>query len=140
MMAFGRRRDACLRSSRNFAIFPVKFPISRECLWRRVRSALRCQPPILETSILRRKREKSPPLLGFCYSSETLMWRYFPISRSAVPRVSGTQKAISGIREQVVFAFWMSEGIEIEFRTESLSSLCPACPRASRGKTAEQQS
>jgi hypothetical protein len=41
----------CLWKPKN-AIFPVKFPVSREIRWRRVRSALRRQPDLKLLSLL----------------------------------------------------------------------------------------
>src|SRR3954470_19637602 len=46
------------------AKFPVKFPVSREFAWRRVRSALRRQPPILVFGEFSFLDEKGPPSAG----------------------------------------------------------------------------
>src|ERR1700730_17685187 len=53
--------------SPEIAKFPVKFPVSREFAWRRVRSALRRQPgsPAIRETVPD-TRTKGPPMAGFC--------------------------------------------------------------------------
>jgi hypothetical protein len=51
--------------SPEIAKFPVKFPVSREFAWRRVRSALRRQPGIPRFREFPSLDEKGPPNAGF---------------------------------------------------------------------------
>jgi len=71
--------------SPEIAKFPVKFPVSRELAWRRVRSALRCQP--------------TSPVFGdfaFNYARNARQWRAFAnwwsVSRLQISLLPGTNR------------------------------------------------
>ena len=74
--------------SPEIAKFPVKFPVSREFPWRRVRSTLRRQPPISVFREFPFPDEKGPPNAGFFLSSQVSGDRYSHFFDYKFPKVS----------------------------------------------------
>ena len=56
--------------SPEIAKFPVKFPVSRECAWRRVRSALRRQPGIPASRSIAESSGERPAISGLSRNLE----------------------------------------------------------------------
>ncbi|SIO47530.1 hypothetical protein SAMN05443247_05916 [Bradyrhizobium erythrophlei] len=86
--------------SLEIAIFPVKFPVSREFAWRRVRSALRRQPSTRSARDSEHIVGENPAFLGaFRAFSTCLQNPKYGNSGENLPKVSGQNRRNSRFEE-----------------------------------------
>ena len=85
--------------SREIAKFPVKFPVSREFAWRRVRSVLPRQPTSPDIRLHRPISRERPAFGGLSYIWESLWVAKSTPGAAKFPKVSGRQFRYSRFRE-----------------------------------------
>jgi hypothetical protein len=85
--------------SLEIAIFPVKFPVSREFAWRRVRLALRRPPPIPTFGQASQGTREWAGIPGFSRIRFCLQTPNLPILGRQLPKVSGHDREYSRFAE-----------------------------------------